>query len=167
MEITYFDIFFLGFIFISAMLAMTQGIFSELISLTNWIGSAIITYYLYPYFLIKIAPYFTSKKMAIIAIVIPLFLAILTIISILLKIITNPIHIRSVFLDKILGFLFGGVRGLLLLVIATSFWNLIVGDSKEPAWIQNSQSKKILDILEIRLRSAAHTIKIPHNPYGS
>ncbi|CAL9914781.1 membrane protein required for colicin V production [Candidatus Liberibacter solanacearum] len=152
MGITYFDIFCLGFILISAILAMVRGILSEMISLTNWIFSAIITRYLYLMIFAKGSEYFQNKQIALIATIVPLFLIIFTAVSILLRIISKPIYIRSVFLDKILGCLFGGVRGLFLLVIATSCWNLIVNESKEPEWIQKSISKKIFDDMATKLK---------------
>ncbi|MBY7649264.1 MAG: colicin V production protein [Candidatus Liberibacter europaeus] len=159
MSVTYFDILFLIVIVISAILAMARGILVELISLTNWIGAAIITYYLYPLFLRYTSTYFVNKQMALLSTIVPLFLIILTIISLILRIITTPIRIKSVFLDKILGLLFGAVRGLLLLVIATSFWDIIVSDNKTPDWIQNSKSKIILNNMAIMLKSTI-------NPYS-
>ncbi|XCD38850.1 CvpA family protein [Candidatus Liberibacter asiaticus] len=153
MGITYFDIFCFGFISITSKLAMARGIFSEMISLTNWIVAAIMTRYLYPMLLERVSEFFKSKQVAIIMTIIPLFLIILTVVSILLKIMSTPIRIRSVLLDKILGCAFGGVRGLFLLIITTSCWNLIVHESREPAWIQKSISKKALDRMGTRLQS--------------
>ncbi len=66
---------------------------------------------------------------------------------------STPSRIRSVLLDKILGCAFGGVRGLFLLIITTSCWNLIVHESREPEWIQKSISKKALDRMGTRLQS--------------
>ncbi|MEG8098706.1 CvpA family protein [Candidatus Liberibacter brunswickensis] len=153
MEITYFDIGCFVFILISSLLAMARGIFNEMISLTNWIVAAITTRYLYPVLLGKISVYFRSKQIATITIIMTLFLVILSIVSILLKIVCNPIHVRSVLLDKILGCVFGGVRGIFLLVITFSCWNLVVHGSNEPEWIQKSISKKYLNYMEKKLKS--------------
>lgn len=161
MSITYLDFMCLGVILLSAIFAMARGIFSELISLSNWIGTAMLTYHIYPFLLKPVSKYFVNKQLALISVILPLFLILLTIISIVLKIITTPIHIRSVLLDRILGLLFGIIRGLLLLVIATSFWDLIISDSKSPDWIQNSKSKTILNTMTVKLKSTMNSIYSP------
>ncbi|AHA27712.1 CvpA family protein [Candidatus Liberibacter americanus] len=153
MGITYFDFVFLAVISLSAIFAMARGIFNELISLSNWIGTAMLTYNIYPFILNAVSKYFVNQQIALISVVLLLFLTLLIIISIILKIITTPIHIRSVFLDKILGFLFGIIRGLFLLIIATSFWNLIIGDSKTPDFIKNSRSGIILNNMRVKIMS--------------
>ncbi|AKK19902.1 CvpA family protein [Candidatus Liberibacter africanus] len=153
MEITYFDIGCFIFIFISSILAMARGILNELISLTNWILAAIMTRFLYPTLLGKVSGIMKNKQIEMIATIVPLFLFILIAVSVLLNIISKPIRIRSVLLDKILGCFFGGIRGIFLLVIAVSCWNLTVYDGTEPEWIKKSISKKYLDHMEKQFKS--------------
>ncbi|MNL12037.1 Colicin V production protein [compost metagenome] len=56
-------------------------------------------------------------------------------------------------LDRTLGFLFGAARGILLLVIATAFWNWLVPVKAQPTWVVDAKSKPFLDTLVGRLEA--------------
>ena len=47
-------------------------------------------------------------------------------------------------LDRTLGFVFGAVRGALLVVVALLFYNWLVPDNQWP-WIANAKSKPVLE----------------------
>jgi membrane protein required for colicin V production len=52
-----------------------------------------------------------------------------------------------------LGFLFGAARGILLLVVATAFWNWLVDVDHRPSWVNNAKSKPFLDSMVTKLQS--------------
>ncbi|MBA5724023.1 CvpA family protein [Candidatus Liberibacter sp.] len=164
MGITYFDILCLGVILFSAMLAMVRGMFHEIISIANWTIAFATTNYLYPLLLGIISHYILSKQIAMLVTVVPLFLVILILVSALMAIITGPINkIHSKPFDRSLGFLFGGIRGLLVLIVATSFWNLMVSKNKEPDWINFSKSKYFLDIMVNKLSLTTESTQLAKN----
>jgi membrane protein required for colicin V production len=47
-------------------------------------------------------------------------------------------------LDRTLGFVFGAIRGALLVVVGLLFYNWLVPDS-QPAWIADAKSKPMLE----------------------
>jgi membrane protein required for colicin V production len=52
-----------------------------------------------------------------------------------------------------LGFLFGAARGILLLVVATAFWNWLVDVDHRPTWVNNAKSKPFLDSMVVKLQA--------------
>jgi membrane protein required for colicin V production len=56
-------------------------------------------------------------------------------------------------LDRTLGFLFGAARGILLLVVATAFWNWLVDVDHRPNWVNSAKSKPFLDSMVVKLQS--------------
>ena len=48
-------------------------------------------------------------------------------------------------LDRTLGFLFGAARGLLLAVVGFLFFNWLVSDKQQPAWVKDAKLKPLLE----------------------
>src|SRR6478736_3010209 len=153
MPITIFDGIVIGVVLFSAVLAMVRGFSREVLSIASWGGSAAAAYYFYPYLVPYAKKYTDDDRIALVGSAAVVFLVALIVISfITMKIADFIIDSRIGALDRTLGFLFGAARGILLLVVATAFWNWLVADHGA-AWVNNAKSKPFLDSMVVKMQS--------------
>lgn len=154
MPVTILDGVVFVVILISAMLAMVRGFVREVLSVASWALAAAAAFFFYKSLLPFVEPYIANKNVAIIATAAGIFFVALIIASyIAMKISDFVIDSRVGLLDRIMGFAFGVVRGLLLVVIAFAFLSWILSD-RQPAWVANAQSAPILKSLADKLVAA-------------
>ena len=145
MPITMLDGILLGITLVSAVLAMVRGFSREVLSLASWAAAAAAAYLFYQPALPFVQPYINNETIAKIAAAGAVFLVVLIVVSLItMKIADFIIDSRIGALDRTLGFLFGGVRGVLLVVVAMLFFNWLV-PTNQPAWVTNAKSKPMLD----------------------
>ncbi|MCO6186550.1 CvpA family protein [Rhizobium sp. L1K21] len=154
MPITILDGVVLGVALFSAVLAMVRGFSREVLSLASWGGAAYAAYKLY-YLLVPYAQqYTTSNTVAVVGSAAVVFLAALIVISfITMKIADFIIDSRIGALDRTLGFIFGVARGILIVVVAMTFFNWLVEPPQRPDWVTNAKSKPMIDNLSDKLRA--------------
>jgi membrane protein required for colicin V production len=151
MPITIFDGLLLAIMLFSGLLAMIRGFSREVLSVGSWIAAAAAAFYyhnlLSPYLAQYTASISPSKTIADVAAAGVIFLVTLIVVSLLtMKIADIIVDSRIGALDRSLGFAFGAVRGLLLVVVPMMFYNWLVPDiSKQPEWISGAKSKPILE----------------------
>ena len=107
------------------------------------------------------ALHFTPELMDAIAAAGVFFVTLIIVSFITLKIADFIIDSRIGALDRVLGFIFGAVRGLLLVVVAMLFFNWLAPEN-QPSWVANAASKPFLDDLGQQLVAA-----LPENPQGA
>jgi membrane protein required for colicin V production len=108
-----------------------------------------------------VQPYVNSDTIATAAAAGIVFLVVLVVVTLVtMKIADFIIDSRIGALDRALGFVFGAARGILLLVVATLFFNWLVAEN-QPDWIETAKSKPWLDNLGERLIAA-----MPEDPQG-
>lgn len=160
MGVTLLDAILLAIMLISALLAMVRGFSREILSVLSWLAAAAAAFFFYealtPYMLEYVS---TNEIVASVAAAGIVFLVTLIIVSfITLRIADFIIDSRVGALDRVLGFIFGAVRGLLLVVVAMLFFNWLA-PANQPEWIAQARSKPMLDDLGQRLVAA-----LPENP---
>jgi membrane protein required for colicin V production len=144
MPITILDGIVLIVVLISATLAMVRGFVREVLSVASWVAAAAAAYYFYRPVLALVTPYVESRTVATIIAASAIFFVALIIASyITMRIADFVIDSRVGAFDRILGFIFGVVRGVLLLVIALLFFNWLV--SNPPGWVSQAATKPFLD----------------------
>ncbi|TWF56835.1 CvpA family protein [Neorhizobium alkalisoli] len=154
MPITIFDGIVIGVTLFSAVLAMVRGFSREVLSIASWAGSIAAAYYLYPMVVPYAEKYTSDHRIAIAASAGIIFLVALIVISFITSRVADfIIDSRIGALDRTLGFLFGAARGILLLVVAVAFWNWLVAENAQPAWVTHAKSKPFLDTLVARLEA--------------
>ena len=154
MPVTLFDVIVLAVILFSALLAMVRGFSREVLSIFAWVVSAVIAYYAYPYLAPTFEGLLGDARLAMGGAFASIFLVALILISLVTtRFADYIIDSRAGVLDRSLGFVFGLVRGVLILVVAVAFWNWLVGDAQSPDWIRNAKSKPVLDMLAVKLES--------------
>ena len=153
MPVTVLDIIVLVVVLISAVLAMVRGFVREVLSVASWVAAAVAAYFFYKPVMPLIAPYVDSKTVQIIISAAAIFFVALIVASyITMKISDFVIDSRVGAVDRAFGFIFGAVRGVLLLVIALIFFDWLVPNP--PAWVANARSKPVLDDIGERIMAA-------------
>lgn len=138
------DIGVAGVVLISALLATMRGFTREVLSLATWAGSAIIAWYVYDNYPNIARSYIAEQTLADIATIIGAFFISLIVLHLLtMKIADIVVDSKIGPLDRALGFAFGGMRGLLLGVIAMIFANWLFGAGL-PGWVQNAKTRPLL-----------------------
>ncbi len=143
MPVTILDVVVVVVVLISAVLAMVRGFVREVLSVASWVAAAAAAYFLYPHVLPLVQPYLDSNTVATIVAAAAIFFVALIVASyITMKISDFVIDSRVGAIDRALGFIFGAVRGLLLMIVAVWFFDFLV--KPPPAWIANAQTRPIL-----------------------
>ncbi|EJF85686.1 CvpA family protein [Candidatus Bartonella washoeensis] len=148
MIITVLDGIVVAIILFSAFLAMLRGFSREVLSLMSWAIAAIATLFLFKPVLPFFEQYISNKMVALITTLVTIFIIILIITSIItMKISDFIIDSRIGILDRTIGFLFGALRGLLIMVIGMLLFNSLVKPEQQSDWLKNAKTKPMLDSL--------------------
>ena len=162
MTLTILDAILVAIMLVSALLAMVRGFSREVLSVVAWAVSAFAAFYFFESLTPFVSQYVNNEKAAMAIAAAGIFFVTLIIVSfITLKIADFIIDSRIGALDRVLGFIFGAVRGLLLVVVAMLFFNWLAPEN-QPGWVANAASKPFLDDLGQQLVAA-----LPENPQGS
>lgn len=154
MPVTLFDLIVVLVVLFSALLAMVRGFSREILALLAWGLSAVIAYLGYPYLAPPLQNLLSDPRLAMAGAFAIIFLVALLLLSLVTtRFADYIIDSRAGVLDRSLGFVFGLLRGILILAVAVAFWNWLVGDAQSPDWIRNAKSKPLLDILADKLEA--------------
>ena len=139
---------------ISASLAYTRGLVQEILSVVGWVGGGLITIYVFPFVQPLFRKHISIELAADLANGIAVFIISLAILSIVSSAISKRVHNSSLnALDRSLGFLFGLVRGsilICLLYIGTK-WILPLVD--QSAWLRSARTMPLIEAGAQQLRS--------------
>jgi membrane protein required for colicin V production len=142
---TLLDVILLVVMLISGLLAMIRGFMREILSIGAWIIAALVTLYSYARVLPVIHSYFSSNLIAKGISIAGVFLLTLLIVSIVtVRISDMVLDSRVGALDRTLGFLFGLVRGLFVVVVAYVFFVWLVPPHSRPDWVKEAKSAVVL-----------------------
>ena len=147
MNITLLDVTLVVITLLSAILAMVRGFSREVLSIVSWVVAAAAAWFFFP----KLTPfteqYISQPTVAMGVTALGIFLITLIVVSLITMHIADfIIDSRVGAVDRILGFLFGAARGVLLMVVAVVFLNWLNPDQQHPQ-IADAQSKPFLDDL--------------------
>jgi len=160
MSITILDGILIFIMLISAVLAMIRGFTREVFSIASWVAAALVTYLYWEDLLPFVKEYIADKNLSLGATVAGLFFITLIIVSLITMRISDLIlDSRAGPLDRTLGFIFGAVRGLVLVVIAVLFLNFFIAPDRQPVWIAEAKSKPWLDSIGADLLN-----RLPEDP---
>ncbi len=146
MPITLLDGVFLIVLLISAFLAMIRGFVREVLSIGAWLAAAFATIYLFDKVLPMVQGYLPHPLMSQIATATGIFLITLIIVSfITIQISDFVLDSRIGALDRTLGFVFGALRGAILMAVAMIFFNWFVPENRQPNWVAQAKAKPLLN----------------------
>ena len=148
-------------IILSAVLAYSRGLVREGMAIAGWVGSAVVAFVLAPQAepLVKEIPVIgdflrDSCELSIIAAFAAVFAVCLVIASLFTPLFSSAVQ-RSVLggLDQGLGFLFGVLRGALLVAVAFVVYDRAIADAAVPM-VENSRSARIFATVEQSLNAS-------------
>jgi membrane protein required for colicin V production len=149
MPITLLDGILILIMLVSAVLAMIRGFSREILSIASWAAAAVAAFLLYA----QLAPTVQSTMPSIasnilvangISAAIIFFITLVIVSYLTMRIADFIIDSRVGPLDRTLGFIFGAVRGMLLVVVALMGF-LWLAQDQQPEWIANAKSKPMLE----------------------
>lgn len=153
MSVTVLDAIVIVVVLTSATLAMVRGFVREILSVAAWAAAAAAAFFFYEPIVPMVTPYVENGVVAtIVAVTVIFFVALIIASYITMRISDFVIDSRIGGIDRIFGFLFGVVRGTLLLVVAILFFNFLV--PQPPVWVTQSISRPILENIGQRVIAA-------------
>jgi membrane protein required for colicin V production len=145
---------------VSAVLAMIRGFTREVFSIGSWVAAAAATYFLWQRVLPYTLRYIDDRNLALGVTVVGIFFITLLVVSLItMRISDFVLDSRAGPLDRSFGFIFGALRGLILVVIAVLFLNFFIAPDRQPTWIAEAKSKPWLDTLGADLMN-----RLPDDP---
>jgi membrane protein required for colicin V production len=148
-DFTVFDVVVFGGMALSGYLAYKRGLVKEVLSLGTWVLAAIITVSCYPLLKPLVAQHVKNEMAVDAASAIGLFcltiVALVPIGNYLTGLVKGP---NATSIDKALGFVFGVVRGFLILSLlylcSTFVWPENGERQMQPDWLMNARAKPLL-----------------------
>lgn len=149
MPITLFDGLLIGLMLVSGVLAMIRGFSREVLSVGSWVAAAAAAFFFYKQLSPLVKPYTqqvtSSETVADVAAAGIIFAVTLLVVSLIsMRIADFIVDSRVGALDRTLGFVFGAVRGALLVVVGLLFYNWLVPEN-QPSWVASAKSKPVLE----------------------
>ena len=144
--LTYLDAALLAVALLSGLLAMYRGFARELLSILSWlIAAGVVAYFVWTQrpFASEVAQTMNlpNPNIALIGIGAVLFVIVLVVVHLITSHISDSIQDSRVgMIDRVLGFMFGAVRGFVLVVIPYMFYAHFVPEPQHYAWVRNSKS---------------------------
>jgi len=156
--ISWLDVILIAIMLISGFLAMVRGFTREVLSIFSWAVAAVAALYLTPKYANLLEPYVGNPSIAQIAFAAGVFILTLIIVSLItFRISDSVLDSRVGALDRSFGFIFGLVRGFLLVAIVFILFNALARD--QPEWVRNARSYPILQSTQVAIESL-----LPMNP---
>jgi len=155
MSITILDGVLLGIMLISAFLAMIRGFIREVFSIGTWIAAAAAALFFHSLLVPYVEPYVGNDLLSQAISAAAVFFVTLILVSFVTIRISDFILDSGVGpIDRTLGFMFGALRGLLIVVVALMLFNGLVQREKRPTWVTNAKSLPILSEIGGRITAA-------------
>lgn len=158
---TLFDGIVIGVLFISSVLALLRGFTNEVLSILAWVVGALAALWLFPYATPLFRPMISPDWLAAAVAALAIFIAGYVLVAAFTVRWADhllALHEQAEMLDRTLGFLFGLLRGLLIVTVAFLFFNWLVPDpADQPDWIRNARLRPLVESSAATLFTLAPT----------
>ncbi len=152
MTFTYVDAIVAAIVAVSAFLAYSRGLTREVLAIGGWIVAALLAFYLAPAFapLVAEIPWVGPKLAESCLILMIASFSLIVAMGLLVLAVFTPIFASVVMesalgpVDRVLGFLFGIARGLLLVAVGYLIYVSFAGDEPVPA-LEQAWSRGIFE----------------------
>jgi membrane protein required for colicin V production len=147
MGLTILDFVLLGIMLVSGLLALMRGFTREILSLVAWGLAALAAFFAsrQPEAVGFLKTYLDKEILAQIAVAAVAFVLTLIVVSIIsVRISDAVVDSAAGAFDRTLGFIYGLLRGLILVAIAYLFYGWLTPIDNQEIWIKNAQSLPIV-----------------------
>ncbi len=169
------DLILIGIMLLSGVLALMRGFTREVLSLAAWGIAALAAYYAIrqPNLIDLALPYLDKPILAQIAVGAVAFIIVLIVVSVIMVKISDLVVDSSAgAFDRTLGFIYGLVRGLVLVAIAYLFYGWLLPFERQEVWVReartlpliNSVGKKILSLMPPDIAETLTNTALARNP---
>jgi membrane protein required for colicin V production len=146
MPIQWLDVILVVIMLISAFLAMLRGLTREMLSIMSWALAALAALFVYPLYRDKLRSLIQPDILADGVLIVTVFVIVLIIVSLItVRLSDRVLDSRVGALDRTLGFVFGLLRGLLLVVIAYELLIAIMPKETLPKWVTEARSLTVIE----------------------
>jgi len=143
------DIVILAIVFISILIGFMRGFIREAFSLATWIAALIIANLFDAKLAAVMVNYFDVSSIRHVLAFFIIFIVTLIVGSIVSELFRRLVSLSGLGgLDRALGTIFGALRGVLLIVIITSLWNMLTPLAQDTWWHESKMMPYILIIEE-------------------
>lgn len=146
MPFQWLDVLLVVIMLISGSLAMLRGFTREMLSIMSWALAAIAALFIYPLYRDNIRQLIQPDILADGVLITTVFVVVLIVVSLItVRMSDRVLDSRVGALDRTLGFVFGLVRGLILVVIAYELLIAIMPPESLPGWVTEARSLPIIE----------------------
>jgi membrane protein required for colicin V production len=141
------DFILLGIMLVSGVLALARGFTREVLSLVAWAAAAVAAFFAIQQkqLMDLVLPYVDKPILAQIAVGAVAFIVVLILVSVIsVKISDRVVDSSAGAFDRTLGFVYGLVRGLVLVSVAYLFYGWLQPPENQEDWIRNAQSLPVV-----------------------
>ncbi len=140
------DIILVGIMIFSGYLAMLRGLTREMLSIMAWALAALVTLFAYSHFKNDVRSLIETRMLADATLIAAVFIASLIIFSLVtVDVSERVLDSQPGAFDSTLGFVYGLIRGLILVTIAYLIVLQIVGRQHLPRWVTNARSFPLIE----------------------
>lgn len=146
LPVNVFDIGVIAVLLVSALLAYARGFVHEVLAIVGWIGAIFATFYGFPYAQPYARRVIALDLAADLAAGVIIFIFTLVFLSMMTRAVSRKVQDSALnALDRALGFLFGLLRGALIVVIAYIGLELVMPRDNQPAFIQEARAMQLIE----------------------
>lgn len=137
LSFTWIDWLIAGIVVVSALVSLRRGFFKEILSLITWVAAVFVAWTFGGALSIHLTPYFDTPSVRVMVACALLFVATLFVGALVNRLIGGLIQMTGLSgTDRVLGMVFGGLRGCLLVTAIIGLMTLAPLD-QDPAWQQS------------------------------
>ncbi len=146
MPFQWLDVILVAIMLISGSLAMLRGLTREMLSIMSWALAAIAALFIYPLYRDNVRQLVQPDILADGVLITTVFVIVLIAVSLItVRMSDRVLDSRVGALDRTLGFVFGLVRGLILVVIAYELLIAIMPKETLPEWVTQARSLPVIE----------------------
>jgi membrane protein required for colicin V production len=146
MPFQWLDVILVLIMLISGALAMLRGLTREMLSIMSWALAAVAALFVYPLYRDRVRYLIQPDILADGVLITTVFVIVLIVVSLItVRLSDRVLDSRVGALDRTLGFIFGLVRGLILVVIAYELLIAIMPKDTLPGWVTEARALPVIE----------------------
>lgn len=139
------DLAVIAVLLVSGLLAFARGFVREVLSVAGWVAAAFGAIAAFPHLSPRLREWIGEDWVADVVAAASVFIVVLIVVSVISGMIAERIHeTRFKGTDRTLGFLFGLVRGAVLICLAYLLATWVLEPDQHPDWLMEAKSRPIV-----------------------